>query len=108
MPYAVQSGLLIFYIELNPTYLGASSLLRCPQVKYLTHMFTRMLLMSGLYCVALRPSRVLRSCQFLLLLLGIPGNNRIPLGLDHTKTLDVFQAFYINKFADHHAHEMVF
>jgi hypothetical protein len=47
---------------------------------------------------------ILRSAH----LLGIPGDNVIHPKLRHTMTLDVFNAFYVNKYADHHAHELAF
>ncbi|KAF5378904.1 hypothetical protein D9615_006850 [Tricholomella constricta] len=42
-------------------------------------------------------------------LLGIAGRHLLPLyGLNHTNALDQFHSFYVNKFADHHAHEVAF
>ncbi len=41
-------------------------------------------------------------------LLPIPGPDPIPTRLRHTDTLDAFDAFYVNKYADHHAHEIAF
>ncbi|KAI0704619.1 hypothetical protein C8Q76DRAFT_820240 [Earliella scabrosa] len=41
-------------------------------------------------------------------LLPVPDHNPIPTRLKHTDTLDVFDAFYVNKYADHHAHEIAF
>ncbi|KAI0713722.1 hypothetical protein C8Q76DRAFT_620400 [Earliella scabrosa] len=41
-------------------------------------------------------------------LLPIPDDHPIPVRLKHTDTLDVFDAFFVNKYADHHAHEIAF
>lgn len=41
-------------------------------------------------------------------LLPIPGEDRIPANVNHTQTLDIFRAFYVNKFADNHAHQIAF
>ncbi|RXW13185.1 hypothetical protein EST38_g12668 [Candolleomyces aberdarensis] len=40
-------------------------------------------------------------------LIGYSGKHFIPLhGFDHTHSLDYFKTFYVNKYADHHAHEI--
>jgi len=41
-------------------------------------------------------------------LIGVSGNSYLPEGFQHTDSLDNFQAFYVNKYADHHAHEIAF
>jgi hypothetical protein len=41
-------------------------------------------------------------------LLPIYGSNFLPINFDYTQTLDAFQAYYVNHFADHHAHEIIF
>lgn len=41
-------------------------------------------------------------------LLPVPGDKPIPHRLKHTDTLDAFNAFYVSKYADHHAHEIAF
>ena len=41
-------------------------------------------------------------------LIGIAGKEPIPHRLKHTDTLDAFNTFYVNKYADHHAHEIAF
>lgn len=41
-------------------------------------------------------------------LLGVAGSDFIPDTLHHTDTLDAFEAFYVNKYVDHHAHEIAF
>lgn len=41
-------------------------------------------------------------------LIGVAGDDYLPYGLQHTDSLDIFRSFYVNKFADHHAHEIAF
>ncbi|KAJ6608052.1 hypothetical protein B0H10DRAFT_1816669 [Mycena sp. CBHHK59/15] len=41
-------------------------------------------------------------------LIGIYGNSFLPRHFRYSDTLDQFKAFYINKYADHHAHENSF
>ncbi|KAJ7166623.1 hypothetical protein C8R46DRAFT_1094922 [Mycena filopes] len=41
-------------------------------------------------------------------LLGIYGDAFLPRHFKYSDTLDRFKAFYINKYADHHAHEIAF
>ncbi|KAF8875365.1 hypothetical protein BD779DRAFT_1613432 [Infundibulicybe gibba] len=41
-------------------------------------------------------------------LLGDVGEEHIPHYLTHSDSLDAFKTFYVNKFADHHAHEIAF
>ena len=42
-------------------------------------------------------------------LIGVSGSHRIPRhSFDHSKALDSFKTFYVNKYADHHAHEIAF
>ncbi|KAF8871036.1 hypothetical protein CPB85DRAFT_1445765 [Mucidula mucida] len=36
------------------------------------------------------------------------GNEFIPRGMKHTDTLDIFPSFFVNKYADHHSHEIAF
>ena len=40
-------------------------------------------------------------------LLPIFGNERIPLYIDFHNSLDIYRSFYINRFADHHAFQLV-
>ena len=40
--------------------------------------------------------------------LPIFGSDFLPINFDYTQTLDAFQAYYVNNFADHHAHEIIF
>ncbi|CDO72719.1 hypothetical protein BN946_scf184990.g2 [Trametes cinnabarina] len=41
-------------------------------------------------------------------LIGAAGDDIIPHGVGPSHTLDVFRTFYVNKYADHHAHEIAF
>ena len=41
-------------------------------------------------------------------LLGVCGSDFIPNDLSHDTSLDVFHAYYVNKYIDHHAFEIAF
>ncbi|KAJ7469493.1 hypothetical protein FB451DRAFT_1368533 [Mycena latifolia] len=41
-------------------------------------------------------------------LIGIYGDSFLPRHFKHSDTLDRFNTFYVNKYADHHAHEIAF
>ena len=41
-------------------------------------------------------------------LLPVFGKEFLPVDFDPADTLDAFHAYYINKYADHHAHEIIF
>lgn len=41
-------------------------------------------------------------------LIPMYGDDFIPVGFKHTDSLDAFSAFYVNKYVDHHAHEIAF
>ncbi len=41
-------------------------------------------------------------------LIGVAGEEFIPKRLKHSDSLDVFPSFFVNKYADHHAHEIAF
>ncbi|EKM48392.1 uncharacterized protein PHACADRAFT_109021 [Phanerochaete carnosa HHB-10118-sp] len=41
-------------------------------------------------------------------LVGAAGHDSIPRTLQHYRALDMFRAFYVNKYADHHAHTIAF
>ncbi|KII89352.1 hypothetical protein PLICRDRAFT_109924 [Plicaturopsis crispa FD-325 SS-3] len=47
---------------------------------------------------------ILRSAH----LIPVFGNRPIPIDFHHTYSLDSFDSFYVNKWADHHAHEIIF
>ena len=41
-------------------------------------------------------------------LLPIFGNRFLPINFDYTYSLDAFAGYYVNHFADHHSHEIIF
>ena len=41
-------------------------------------------------------------------LVGITGEDFFPYHMKHTDSLDLFRAFFVNKFIDYHAHETIF
>jgi hypothetical protein len=41
-------------------------------------------------------------------LMGVAGGDYIPLDLKFHNSLDAFREFYVNKYIDHHSHEIVF
>lgn len=41
-------------------------------------------------------------------LIGVSGEHSLPVQLAHTDSLDAFMKFYVNKYADHHSHEIAF
>ncbi|PBK83357.1 hypothetical protein ARMGADRAFT_1055759 [Armillaria gallica] len=41
-------------------------------------------------------------------LIGVAGEEFIPKRLKHSDSLDVIPSFFVNKYADHHAHEIAF
>ncbi|KAF9060636.1 hypothetical protein BDP27DRAFT_1236534 [Rhodocollybia butyracea] len=41
-------------------------------------------------------------------LIPVYGSNAIPAGLKHYSSLDIFKAFYVNRFADYHSNEILF
>ncbi|KAF8056312.1 hypothetical protein FPV67DRAFT_1431706, partial [Lyophyllum atratum] len=42
-------------------------------------------------------------------LMGVAGKDFLPIhGFNFSKSLDAFRSFYVNKFVDHHAHEIAF
>ena len=57
------------------------------------------------------PSRVqVMSCKLGEYLIGMAGLTFLSsyLRIESSMTLDVYKTFYVNKFVDHHAHEIVF
>ena len=40
--------------------------------------------------------------------MGVAGHAYLPLEFTFQDSLDSFQAFYVNKYIDHHAHEIAF
>ena len=56
-------------------------------------------------CSVIHIDTILRSAH----LIGVPaGSERLPKTFTHHDTLDAFRLFYVNKYADHHAHEIAF
>ena len=47
---------------------------------------------------------ILRSAH----LMGVVGSNFIPSDLKFHNSLDAFREFYVNKYIDHHSHEIAF
>jgi len=41
-------------------------------------------------------------------LIGVAGTHFLPCTFSFSDTLDAFHLFYVNKYADHHAHEIAF
>jgi hypothetical protein len=41
-------------------------------------------------------------------IMGVSGQQFLPHHLNFAHTLDAFHAFYVNKYIDHHAHEIAF
>ncbi|KAJ7201741.1 hypothetical protein C8J57DRAFT_1064543, partial [Mycena rebaudengoi] len=41
-------------------------------------------------------------------LIPIYGDSYLPRHIRHTASLDSFRTYYINKYADHHSHEIAF
>ena len=41
-------------------------------------------------------------------LMGVAGTTFIPRHLTFDRSLDAFKKFYVNKYIDHHAHELAF
>lgn len=46
---------------------------------------------------------IVRACH----LIGVYGTTSVPDGFDFTDSLDAFRRYYVNRYADYHAHEMV-
>ncbi|KAI1786592.1 hypothetical protein LXA43DRAFT_897672 [Ganoderma leucocontextum] len=47
--------------------------------------------------------QIVRACH----LIGVYGRSRVPVGFQHMDSLDAFRRFYLNWFADYHAHETI-
>ena len=41
-------------------------------------------------------------------LIPVYGHNCLPIDIRHTNSLDIFQAYYVNKYIDHHAFKIAF
>jgi hypothetical protein len=55
-------------------------------------------------CSVIHIDTILRSAH----LIGVAGPQLLPRHFTYHDSLDAFQLFYVNKYADHHAHEIVF
>lgn len=55
-------------------------------------------------CELVHLDTVIRSAH----LIGVYGPTSLPRSLRFSDSLDAFKAFYVNKYADHHAHEIAF
>jgi hypothetical protein len=56
-------------------------------------------------CSVIHIDTILRSAH----LIGVPaGSQRLPKTFTHHDTLYAFRLFYVNTYADHHAHEIAF
>ena len=47
---------------------------------------------------------ILRGAHLIL----VYGNQKMPLDFHYSYSLDAFEAYYVNKYIDHHTNEMVF
>ena len=41
-------------------------------------------------------------------LIPVYGDQKMPLDFDHSYSLDSFEAYYVNKYIDHHSYKVVF
>lgn len=55
-------------------------------------------------CSVIHIDTILRSAH----LIRVAGSQRLPKTFTHHDSLYAFQLFYVNKYADHHAHEIAF
>ncbi|KAF8810678.1 hypothetical protein BYT27DRAFT_7091384 [Phlegmacium glaucopus] len=55
-------------------------------------------------CSVIHLDTFLRGAHLLLVF----GNQFLPVNFHYTHSLDAFAAYYVNQFADHHTHEVVF
>ena len=55
-------------------------------------------------CSVIHIDTILRSAH----LIGVAGSQQLPKTFTHHDSLYAFQLFYVNKYADHHAHEIIF
>ncbi|KAH9162333.1 hypothetical protein EDB89DRAFT_2026206, partial [Lactarius sanguifluus] len=55
-------------------------------------------------CSVIHVDMILRSAH----LIGVAGTQRLPRTFTHHDSLYAFRLFYVNKYADHHAHEIAF
>ena len=55
-------------------------------------------------CSVIHIDTILRGAH----LIGVPGPQLLPKSFTYHDSMDAFQMFYVNKYADHHAHEIAF
>ena len=55
-------------------------------------------------CSVIHLDSVLRGAH----LLSIFGHSFLPINFDYTYSLNAFAGYYVNHFADHHSHEIIF
>jgi hypothetical protein len=55
-------------------------------------------------CSVIHLDTILRSAH----LIGVAGSQKLPKTFTHHDSLYAFRLFYVNKYADHHAHEIAF
>ncbi|KAF8262344.1 hypothetical protein EI94DRAFT_1773205 [Lactarius quietus] len=55
-------------------------------------------------CSVIHIDTILRSAH----LIGVAGSQKLPRNFTHHDSLYAFQLFYVNKYADHHSHEIAF
>jgi len=55
-------------------------------------------------CSVIHIDSILRAAH----LIGVYGSNFIPPTLTYSQSLHAFKLFYVNKYADHHSHEIAF
>ncbi|KAK0184237.1 hypothetical protein F5146DRAFT_938858, partial [Armillaria mellea] len=41
-------------------------------------------------------------------LIGVMGKEQMPKGLKSSNSLDIYPTFFVNKYTDHHVHEIAF
>jgi hypothetical protein len=56
------------------------------------------------WCSVIHLDSVLRGAH----LLPIFGEKFLPINFDYSDSLDAFAGYYVNHFADHHSHEIIF
>lgn len=55
-------------------------------------------------CSVIHLDTIVRSTH----LIGSYGSSSLPRSFHHSQSLDAFRAYYVNKYIDHHAHEIAF
>ena len=55
-------------------------------------------------CSVIHVDTILRSAH----IIGVAGSEMLPIRFTYHDTLSAFKLFYVNKYADHHAHEIAY